>query len=269
VIHVDAIEPNDQTWKDWRAAAEEATSRMTSAADIDDRMYKGGQQKILDLFHGKCAYCEAKIVADQIKGDVEHFRPKGRVRDKDGNVVFVDATTPHPGYFWLAYDWTNLLPACIMCNRPHRNSAGETVGKSDMFPLSDESKRARKRGDDVGKEQPLLLNPYDPKVDLKQHLKFDADLGTVSGLTPEGSETVYRLDLNREGLVDERRARAAAAEDAYNAYVDASRADAPKKPVKLAAVKDFLSGASPYSAIARIAIARVKAKLVDAIENAG
>ena len=57
------------------------------------------------LFRGKCAYCEARYdVTGPI--EIEHFRPKGPA-----------AGGEHSGYWWLAADWTNLLPSCLDCNR--------------------------------------------------------------------------------------------------------------------------------------------------------
>ena len=67
------------------------------------------------LFYNKCAYCECI----EYKPDVEHYRPKGRVDGSDGNDF---------GYYWLCYEWTNLIPACSECNRP--------PGKHDKFPVT-------------------------------------------------------------------------------------------------------------------------------------
>jgi hypothetical protein len=255
VIHVEPTEPTDQHWRDWRRRAGAATQELIAAGvppeEIDEQLYKGGFEKILALFNEKCAYCEAKITADQIRGDVEHFRPKRRVRDEKGNVVYIAETTPHPGYFWLAYEWTNLLPSCISCNRPHRNAAGESVGKADRFPLVDEKKRAKKPADHLPAEAPLLLNPY--VDDPAQHLKFDPEVGTVSGITDRGRITAHLLDLNRDGLVEERRARARAAADTYNAFLSAVQADNQGGAAeRLVDVKKIEAGLTPYSAIARV-----------------
>lgn len=53
-------------------------------------------------YHNKCAYCERLT-----KSDIEHYRPKKQVAEDD----------THNGYYWLCYEWTNLLPACVKCNR--------------------------------------------------------------------------------------------------------------------------------------------------------
>ncbi len=65
------------------------------------------------LFHGKCAYCESVYAGTQPM-DVEHWRPKGEIaRIESGKRIKVRK----PGYYWLAAEWTNLLPSCIDCNR--------------------------------------------------------------------------------------------------------------------------------------------------------
>src|SRR5688500_1280853 len=61
------------------------------------------------MFHQKCAYCESDYGATE-PVDVEHYRPKGAFLRPDGSLS-------NPGYYWLAAEWTNLLPSCIDCNR--------------------------------------------------------------------------------------------------------------------------------------------------------
>ncbi|MDC3378878.1 HNH endonuclease, partial [Planctomycetota bacterium] len=80
------------------------------------------------LFGGKCAYCESHFGATQPM-DVEHFRPKKEVVNE------ASQTGIKPAYYWLAAEWTNLLPSCIDCNRQRGQelvgeSGGLTQGKS-------------------------------------------------------------------------------------------------------------------------------------------
>ena len=89
--------------------------------------------------HGKCCYCEWSL-HNKMESDVEHFRPKAEVSEAE----------KHSGYWWLVYDWDNLLISCANCNR---------LFKKASFPLKDESKRAYKKGDNLSKEEPLLINP--------------------------------------------------------------------------------------------------------------
>ena len=91
------------------------------------KAYKGDDVKLaLDrLFHGKCAYCEA-VYASVQPMDVEHWRPKGEIKFIDENGT---KKSLKPGYYWLAAEWSNLLPSCIDCNR-QRN-------QYDIVPPSD------------------------------------------------------------------------------------------------------------------------------------
>ena len=54
-------------------------------------------------------YCESPVTSTNF-GDAEHYRPKKAVTDKKRDTVQY-GVVPHPGYYWLAYDWRNLLPA--------------------------------------------------------------------------------------------------------------------------------------------------------------
>ena len=47
---------------------------------------------LLDLFHGKCAFCETSI-AQSFSGEIAHFRPNRQIEEES------------PGYWWLTYDW--------------------------------------------------------------------------------------------------------------------------------------------------------------------
>jgi uncharacterized protein (TIGR02646 family) len=150
------------------------------------------------LFHQKCAYCETPLVS--AAGDIEQFRPKSGVSEaKD-----------HPGYWWLAATWENLLIACQYCNRLAKAEVGEggrseSIGKANRFPLVDENKRARRPEDDLSLEQPLLL---DPTVDdPSPHLTF-ADDGHVFSETERGNATISILGLNRLSLLQQRRGTA-------------------------------------------------------------
>ncbi|WFU61273.1 hypothetical protein [Bradyrhizobium brasilense] len=130
---------------------------------------EGVKKRLEDLFHGKCAYCES-LYASQAPVDVEHYRPKGSV----------EGDPAHPGYWWLAAEWTNLLPSCLDCNRRRKQvvptiSAGLAVlyegmktGKQDSFPVL--GRRATAEPDDLSSERPLLLDPT--RDDPDKHLAF-------------------------------------------------------------------------------------------------
>ena len=88
--------------------------------------------------NGKCCYCERKRDI-RLERDVEHYRPKMGVKEAPN----------HPGYWWLAYDWSNLLLSCKTCN---------TIYKKNHFPLRNENMRVYNEGKIVA-EDALLINP--------------------------------------------------------------------------------------------------------------
>ena len=156
----------------------------------------------------KCAYCESFYGAIQPVA-VEHYRPKGEViegRIVNGDIV-KDQVPARPGYYWLAADWTNLLPSCTDCNSRRtqvETNGKETVrGKGNFFPLKDPKKRATAPAG-ISKESPLLLNPA--KDEPEKHLEFLADPPERAGLIRpalmngkpsilgEASIAVYALD---------------------------------------------------------------------------
>ncbi len=153
------------------------------------------------MFHRKCAYCESYYGATQPQ-DVEHYRPKGRVVDSRGDIL-------RPGYFWLAAEWSNLLPSCIDCNRSRQQDVegqAELAGKADKFPLVDERQRARAPGEEK-REQPLLLDPCRDAVEGCFEFTRDGYIraaATGSSRNIRADETIRILGLNRAGLVDRR-----------------------------------------------------------------
>lgn len=52
-----------------------------------------------------------------------------------------------------------------------------------------------------------MSNLYHPRKDnWNEHFKWNEDCSSIIGLTPKGRATIKRLDLNREGLVNLRKA---------------------------------------------------------------
>ena len=215
------------------------------------------KEAIEKVFHKKCAYCETFYIAAQ-PVDVEHFRPKG--------AVLVDKQKK-PGYYWLASEWTNLLPSCIKCNRANTylmpNNKKETMGKQNFFPLEDEAKRATKPGEERN-EKPLLLNPF---IDNPaKHLEFAVDgmvrpaLNSKGQPSNRGEVSIKIYALCRPELV-ERRAEYArlilaqiervrrANENRRRYPNDDSFENDVRKELK--ELKDYLEPHKEYSAMAR------------------
>jgi hypothetical protein len=99
--------------------------------------------------HMKCWYSEASL--QECEGQVEHYRPKKRLSGAD-----------HDGYWWRAFDWTNLRLAHPTVNRRKTDyQTGKRAGKGSYFPLRDEAHRAKNLAEEAN-EEPILLDPINP-----------------------------------------------------------------------------------------------------------
>ena len=262
----------DPKWDNWVVAGRAAVAQMlaepTKKPAIDADLYKDQRDTLLAATSGKCAYCELPLAAGQRKGDVEHYRPKGRARGRDGKIVKIEKDgnlVDHPGYFWLAYEYTNLLPSCSACNRRATDAAsGTQTGKSDIFPTLDD--RWAARPEDVATEQPALLNPWidDPRT----HLIFDPDTGLVIGSTERGKLTVWLLGLNRDGLPEERLSACRNVRRTFQILVgDAVHAGA--DDADLVSVAAVVDGSAPFAAICRVELQRRRQQLTDILTRIG
>ncbi|HRC58256.1 MAG TPA: HNH endonuclease [Kofleriaceae bacterium] len=154
-------------------------ARKAGRVDKELRGYGVAKGKLFEVQNHNCAYCEAKQVQAEYR-DVDHFRPKS-------------------SYWWLAWSWDNLLFSCEVCNRSH---------KKDQFPLLDEAMRLQAEELPPGREQPLLLDPFDTTIDLRQEIKFRSE--TIErkqrwrpvGLTERGRKTIELCGLDRPALLD-------------------------------------------------------------------
>jgi len=139
----------------------------------------------------KCCYCE-RIRELKRESDLEHFRPKGDV-DEDNN---------HIGYWWLAYDFSNYLFSCKICNEDY---------KKTKFPLLDSSTRIYNEIGDLTTETPVLIDPYieDPEIfigyywdDINgKHVKV---VSMTTDIEKRGEMTAKIIGLNRASLMEER-----------------------------------------------------------------
>ena len=198
-----------------RARARKGKPRSATAKPAKDpksygfKAYLAAKKELERIFHKKCGYCELKYKAG-LTGEVEHYRPKGRILTGDRKPIW-------PGYYWLAATWTNLVPVCSMCNKLNlvvdlTDGTERTTGKGERFPLVDESLRAKPE-EDHASEEPLLLDPCVHKP--ADHLAFierEGHRALLSGQTDKGRHTVEILGLNRADLVERRLERLLAME---------------------------------------------------------
>ena len=136
--------------------------------DFDKSIY--GHSTVRSLLEAiqnqKCCFCESKFkhISD---GDVEHFRPKAEYsQGRETNYPLI-----RPGYFWLAYDWDNLLVSCEICNRRK---------KGNYFPLKNPIRRFVDHTSNIDLEEPWFINPsiIDPIYHITFHFccKFDCTI---------------------------------------------------------------------------------------------
>lgn len=261
-----------------RQAALDFYATWDGASKYDKyRVYKDPDIRtaLEEAFFGKCAYCETSYAATQPVA-IEHYRPKG--------AVTIDGTATPPGYYWLASEWTNLLPSCTDCNSPRGQDLPgdvfETAGKANAFPLVSEASRATAPGDE-NKEQRLLLHPY--RDYPEKHLEFVWDTGTIDDgwVRPlrnsrKGETTIQVCALQRRGLRAARRDRlleiVAHLETLVEAYNNAARYPDDEEMLaqyerRLQEVSRFVEPRAPYSVMARQVVEAYRARLFDTPEE--
>jgi uncharacterized protein (TIGR02646 family) len=143
------------------------------------------KKELINDQSNKCCFSEAKFTGDD--AHVEHFRPKGRIDD------WPSGKSHLPGYYWLAYEWTNLLLCKSTINCSY---------KRNFFPLEDDSAR-NKTHLDSNIENPLLI---DPSIDdPREHIRFNGD--EPYALTKRGLCSIKILRLRHSEFEEARRER--------------------------------------------------------------
>lgn len=153
----------------------------------------------------KCGFCESNVLKTG-RGDVEHYRPKSEVSELDDDpdtrgvqheaAAAVTGRRPKvvcsTGYYWLAYDWSNYLLSCAICNQNFKGS---------VFPVRNVPRSLPPLKDSA--EDALLLNPFDRK-DPARHLQLRRD-GFIVAKSPYGRATIDTCGLHRDILISGRR----------------------------------------------------------------
>src|SRR5262249_46448035 len=213
-----------ETWLEERLKKPDSKARFTVTfnndiwAELKEWMRR-------NLFHNRCAYCETPMTG--FFGDAEHHRPKGRVSEtnEEGVSIVVRAIVEvgvekieieHPGYFWLAYNWRNLIPSCQWCN--------QGGGKVDQYPTENMHVVMKRidTADAAGiqhsiqsakwpksyylgpsdldlQECPFLLNPLNPESAREplKHLRFGIRGEIVASADSQiGARTIKVLGLD-------------------------------------------------------------------------
>jgi hypothetical protein len=143
---------------------------------------------------GKCCFCERKFESGNLgryELDIEHFRPKGNVRNWpcpqsliDDGVTLTSPPDANNGYYLLSYNLLNYAVACKACNSGLKKAYFPIAGAYDTD------------GDDpreMTAEQPWLLYPIG-RLDVDPE-----DVITFDGFLPQSNAADHLLQLR--GLV--------------------------------------------------------------------
>jgi uncharacterized protein (TIGR02646 family) len=164
--------------------------------DKASKLYSGDpvKRKLDLIYNRKCAFCELKPLGSPPQ--VEHYRPK----DKVNGIV-------HTGYYWLAYEWSNLLLICATCNSTKGNhfpivNVASRVMAPTMVGLTVDLNANQLTNHPLALEGAVLINPeFDTPM---RHLAFAPD-GKLLFLDMRGSISITRYNLNRDELYSDGR----------------------------------------------------------------
>ena len=156
---------------------------------VDDNCYKKARAGLEKLYANKCAYCETRYLATSDTW-VEHYRPKSI-------------------YYWLAYEWSNLIPTCAKCNRKKNNNFPliNEVNKVKFPPLKEAKLNLELCKADCApllNETPFMLHPE--MDDPIEFLDFKLDENNTGieligkDVKARGQRTIEICDLNRDDL---------------------------------------------------------------------
>jgi len=149
--------------------------------------------ELQQIYHDKCCYCESKI-PPVATPQIEHFRPKAKITGVNDN-----------GYYWLGYEWSNLLMVCPACNGI----------KSSKFPLHINNRIVNHPTTNGGNldytlfsltsgylknERPLIINPEVLYPEKLMYIDYFCKLNPIKG-NRYAVTTIRELKLNRDALI--------------------------------------------------------------------
>ena len=158
----------------------------TRKFSFNESVYKTDEVKeaLIACQNNKCCFSEAKFAGDY--SPVEHFRPKGRVD------AWPTGGSQYPGYYWLAYEWSNLF----LCKERINSSE-----KRNFFPLEDGAVRNVSHHD-TNNEHPLLIDAG--KENPRDFIRFNEDM--PYGVDKRGQINIEFFNLRHKDFVNARMA---------------------------------------------------------------
>jgi uncharacterized protein (TIGR02646 family) len=154
------------------------------------------RNELNDIYFSKCAFCESKI-RPVATPNVEHFRPKSEISGVNEN-----------GYYWLGYEWSNLLLACPSCNGakgtkfPLYGHNHITTHPVNIHGNIDYSRFPENQGY-LAKERPLLINPEYWHPEKLMYIDYFGRLIPIKN-NIFATTTIKEIELNRDDLVAKR-----------------------------------------------------------------
>lgn len=221
---------NREAYEKAPAGYDSGTAKLSFRSDVYGHW--SVKEALIAAQHGKCCFCEAKITHISY-GDVEHFRPKAGYRQRLRDPL------SRPGYYWLAYVWSNLYLSCQLCNQRF---------KRNTFPLVDAGRRCRNHLTDLSQEEPLFIDPggaIDPEADIE----FHAEQPRARNGSRRGRMTIRALGLRREPLRERRFDRYRMLSALRN--VVRLMPDEPEGQEALVILEDAVRDKAEYAAMAR------------------
>jgi hypothetical protein len=191
---------------DWISEADAITAQLKAATsevarqvilDANDGFWRDARIRdwLLNQFSNKCWYTEAEESISPIH--VDHFRPKGRVRNLNGSY--------ETGYWWLAFNWKNFVIAGHLINSK----------KSDIFPIIEGENRAPANCSEIQlKLEGAVL--IDPLTDQTRLISYDRDddgcIAVLAGDIDDvdkfkAEKTIEILGLNRLVKLNQKRGK--------------------------------------------------------------
>ena len=206
----------------WLSTAQKKTLAIIARGfydqDIDGQGWADIKGVYMRLQANKCAYCERKLSGPPYgnrEHDVEHFRPKSRLREwpnkalkhlidpKTGQLKtygFPLGSAQETGYAQLAFNPLNYSTSCARCNQSL---------KSDFFPVREKRQLLQGNPAKMKTEKPFLIYPLGGVDDDPRKLITFAGVlpkpVAASGFAHErGVVTIDFFALDSEDLAEER-----------------------------------------------------------------
>jgi hypothetical protein len=196
-IDFESFVPSDA----WKKKAEKATEALLKKSTLQEQLdyidahsqvWRDLRPELLTRFGSRCWFTDAEETVAQL--DIEHFRPKAKALDEDESC--------HEGYWWLAFQLSNLRLAGQIPNRQY---------KKCYFPLLPGSQRANSSNRRWQEENPVFLDPA--KLTDVELVGYDESGSMCPSLAAETDEEKMRVEVtNRlfglsvhEPLVEARR----------------------------------------------------------------